>query len=157
MALCANDCQCNGAYSPDNVIPILPSSSADKDRLRERLSRLQIEGLKHSLKKAPGSGKKRKKAQIEKQDEATVVANVVTGPDLPSKGGKVVPSSQAIRNEDTAVLIAKVLAEQEDRNKRRKIAPNDNLQTLFSSSTGMDGKRSDFMNRGFTIPAEAKR
>lgn len=149
--------ECNEAYSPDNVIPILPSSFTDKDRLRDRLSRLQSEGLTHSLKKAPGSGKKRKKGALDKKEEATVVADVMAGPDLPSKGEEAIPSLQAIRNEDTASLTARVLAEQEDRNKRRKMAPNNNLQTLFSSSTGMDGKRADFMNRGFTIPADAKR
>ncbi|KAL8943997.1 MAG: hypothetical protein Q9216_000706 [Gyalolechia sp. 2 TL-2023] len=148
---------CNVTYSADNVIPILPSSAADKDRLRIRLSRLQSTGLTHSLKKAPGSGKKRKKAPLKKEGEATAAAEVTAGPVLPLKGEATTPSSKAIKNEDTASLTAKVLAEQEDRNKRRKTAPNDNLQTLFSSSTGMDGKRADFMNRGFTIPAEAKR
>ncbi|KAI4176273.1 MAG: hypothetical protein LQ343_001011 [Gyalolechia ehrenbergii] len=148
---------CNETYFAENVIPILPSSSADKDRLRDRLSRLQSTGLTHSLKKAPSLGKKRKKAPLNKKGEATAVADVVAGPDLPLNGEATVPSSKAIRNEDTASLTAKVLAEQEDRNKRRKMAPNDNLQTLFSSSTGMDGRRADFMNRGFTIPAESKR
>ncbi|KAL8936959.1 MAG: hypothetical protein Q9211_003931 [Gyalolechia sp. 1 TL-2023] len=148
---------CNETYAADDVIPILPSSSTDKDRLRDRLSRLQSAGLTHSLKKAPGSGKKRKKAPLNKEGQATAVADAVAGPGLPPRGEATISSSKAIRDEGTASLTAKVLAEQEDRNKRRKMAPNDNLQTLFSSSNGMVRKRADFMNRGFTIPAEAKR
>ncbi|KAL8692878.1 MAG: hypothetical protein Q9218_002171 [Villophora microphyllina] len=148
--------ECNEPYSADNVIPILPASTADKDRLRERASRLQSAGLTHSLKKAPGSGKKRKKDKALKEEGATTVLDQTAGPDV--SPSEVVPSvsSNAIRNEGTASLTAKVLAEQEDRNKRRKVAPNENLKTLFSSSNGAVEKRSDFMTRGFSIPAGAK-
>lgn len=111
----------------------------------------------HSLKKAPGSSKKRKQAQPNKKTEAADKVDEVAGPSLPSKEPRLETSSDAIRNEDTAALTAKVLAEQEDRNKRRKMAPNENLKGLFSSSNGMAGKQSDFMTRGFSIPSEAKR
>ncbi|KAL8921887.1 MAG: hypothetical protein Q9208_005491 [Pyrenodesmia sp. 3 TL-2023] len=150
--------QCNETYTANNVIPILPASTADKDRLRDRLSRLQSAGLTHSLKKAPGSGKKRKKDKSAKEEETADAADVAAGPAIPPAKEATAPSSKAIRNEDTASLTAKVLAEQEDRNKRRRIAQNDNLKTLFSSSSsGMAGKQKDFMTRGFTIPADAKR
>ncbi|KAL8861473.1 MAG: hypothetical protein Q9178_001997 [Gyalolechia marmorata] len=149
--------ECNDPYSPENIIPILPVSPADKDRLRDRLSRLQSEGLTHSLKKTPGSGKKRKKTQSNKETEAADKAGEITGPNLSSKEVGPEFSSDAIRNEGTAALTAKVLAEQEDRNKRRKRAPNENLNGLFSSSKDMAGKQSDFMTRGFSIPAGAKR
>ncbi|KAI4283617.1 MAG: hypothetical protein L6R38_002037 [Xanthoria sp. 2 TBL-2021] len=149
--------ECNEPYSTENVIPVLPVSPADKDRLRDRLSKLESEGLMHSLKKAPGSSKKRKQAQPNKKTEAADKVDEVAGPSLPSKEPRLETSSDAIRNEDTAALTAKVLAEQEDRNKRRKMAPNENLKGLFSSSNGMAGKQSDFMTRGFSIPSEAKR
>ncbi|KAI4256189.1 MAG: hypothetical protein LQ352_002194 [Teloschistes flavicans] len=149
--------ECNASYSPDNVIPILPASTADKDRLRERASRLQSTGLAHSLKKVPGSGKKRKKDKALKEEEAANTTEQTAGPHVPSPKTAPSVSSNAIRNEGTASLAAKVLAEQEGRNKRRKIAPNDNLQTLFSSGNGIAGKQSDFMTRGFSIPAGAKR
>lgn len=109
------------------------------------------------MKKAPGSGKKRKKAQSNKRGEIADGADIPAGPDIPPKEEIAVPPSKVIKNEGTASLTAKVLAEQEDRNKRRKMAPNENLKTLFSSSNGVAGKQSDFMTRGFTIPAEAKR
>ncbi|KAI4249212.1 MAG: hypothetical protein L6R40_000670 [Gallowayella cf. fulva] len=149
--------ECNEAYSPLNMIPILPITAADKDRLRDRLSRLQSEGLTHSLKKATGSGKKRKKAHSPKGTEPADGAAPSTSFELAPKAMAVEWSSNAIKNEGTASLTAKVLAEQEDRNKKRKMAPNENLKGLFSSSNDMAGKQSDFMTRGFSIPANAKR
>lgn len=62
-----------------------------------------------------------------------------------------------INNEGTAALTAKVLAEQEERSKRRKMDSNHNLQSLFSSKNGMAENHVDFMTRGFSIPADAKR
>lgn len=151
--------KCNEPYSTENVIPILPVSPTGKDRLRDRISKLQSDGLTHSLKKAPGSSKKRKQqTQPTKKLEAANKIDRVAGPGLPpSKESRFETPSDAIRNEDTAALTAKVLAEQEDRNKRRKTAPNENLKALFSSSSGMAGKQSDFMTRGFAIPPGAKR
>ncbi|KAI4099036.1 MAG: hypothetical protein L6R37_006172 [Teloschistes peruensis] len=148
--------ECNAPYSPDNMIPILPASTTEKDRLRERASKLESQGLAHSLKKVPGSGKKRKKDKILKE-ETPDTNQKIADPDMPPSGTAPSVSTNAIGNEGTALSTAKVLAEQEDRNKRRKIAPNDNLKTLFSSSNGMSGKQSDFMTRGFSIPAGAKR
>ncbi|KAL8900578.1 MAG: hypothetical protein Q9207_005625 [Kuettlingeria erythrocarpa] len=151
--------QCNESYTAENVIPILPCSITEKDRLRDRLSNLQSSGLTHSLKKAPGTtGKKRKKEKPTKEEEDATDA--AAGPAMPPPPPP--PPSKALRNEDTASLTAKVLAEQADRNKRRKVAQNENLKTLFSSGGsgsggGMAGKRKDFMTRGFTIPADAKR
>lgn len=138
------------------MIPILPASTTEKDRLRERASKLESQGLAHSLKKVPGSGKKRKKDKILKE-ETPDTNQKIADPDMPPSGTAPSVSTNAIGNEGTALSTAKVLAEQEDRNKRRKIAPNDNLKTLFSSSNGMSGKQSDFMTRGFSIPAGAKR
>ncbi|KAL8731148.1 MAG: hypothetical protein Q9181_004395 [Wetmoreana brouardii] len=149
--------ECNEPYTADNVIPILPTSTAEKDRLRDRASRLQSAGLTHSLKKAPGLGKKRKKERPSKEEEVVNGEAEMAGPEPPPTETMTKSSSNAIRNEGTASLTAKVLAEQEDRNKRRKMATNENLKTLFSSSDGAAGKHSDFMTRGFSIPAGAKR
>ncbi|KAI4199459.1 MAG: hypothetical protein LQ350_004600 [Teloschistes chrysophthalmus] len=149
--------ECDAPYSPDNMIPILPSSTTEKDRLRERASKLQSMGLAHSLKKVPGSGKKRKKDKVLKDEETPDTTKKIADSKMPPSGTGPSLSTNAIRNEGTASLTAKVLAEQEDRSKRRKIASNDNLKTLFSSSIDMSGKQSDFMTRGFSIPAGAKR
>ncbi|KAL8962739.1 MAG: hypothetical protein Q9193_000898 [Seirophora villosa] len=148
---------CGHAFAESAVREMPGEQCLQKDRLRDRLSRLQSTGLTHSLKKASGSGKKRKKDTSMKKEETTNFAEVTAGPDMPPKEDAAVPSSKAIRNEDTASLTAKVLAEQDDRNKRRRVAQNENLKTLFSSSNNMAGKQKDFMTRGFTIPADAKR
>jgi hypothetical protein len=150
--------QCNESYSPEDVITLLPISGKDKGRLNSRISNLKERGLTHSLKKGPGAGKKRKK---------TDTANGTTPVEATAENGKypnAVQTSQktssapnGIRNAGTASLTAKVLAEQNDRNKRRKTAENENLKGLFSSSTGETKMQADFMTRGFSIPAGAKR
>lgn len=126
--------------------------------MNRRSSKLKERGLTHSLKKAPGAGKKRKK---------TDMTNGTTAVEATAESGKspnAVPTSQTtgsatsgIRNSGTASLTAKVLAEQNDRNKRRKTAENENLRGLFSSSSGETKMHADFMTRGFSIPAGAKR
>ena len=66
-------------------------------------------------------------------------------------------TATGIKNAGTASLTAKVLAEEQGRNKRRKMGNNENLKGLFTSSTEHQGKQSDFMTRGFSIPAGARR
>ena len=139
--------QCNESYAQENVIPILPTSQTDKDRLAERLATLQTSGLTHSLKKAPKEGKggkKRKQAGPLPEDEA----NDVTAPIANEGKG----TGAGIKNRDTAALTEKVLREQEDRNKRRKMANNQNVESLFTKGESMDVKRVDFMTRGFSVP-----
>ncbi|KFL60334.1 uncharacterized protein TERG_00663 [Trichophyton rubrum CBS 118892] len=53
--------QCNEPYEPSNVIPILPTQESEKEWLKSRVEGLSRQGLAHSLKKLPGSSKKRKK------------------------------------------------------------------------------------------------
>jgi hypothetical protein len=73
-----------------------------------------------------------------------------------SRSGTVTPSG-GIKNAATASLTAKVLIEEQERNKRRKLGLNDNLKSLFSS-TGANGstqKGGDFLTRGFSVPKRA--
>ena len=148
--------KCNEPYIPDNVIPILPLSIADTKGLVDRAERLKKQGLTHSLKKASNIGKKRKRNVVkakpviseELQDESKLTTQndgITNGP------------QGSIKNEGTASLTARVLAEEEDRNKRRKMGTNENLKSLFTSNTRMAEKSVDFMTRGFSIPAGAKR
>ena len=142
--------QCNEPYTAENIIPILPISHTDKDRLEQRIENLKSQGLTHSLKNVPGSGKKRKKTTT--VDEATVTERPVkSNTEVKSKK----PESN-IKNAETASLTAKVLAEQEGRNQRRKLDANENVKSLFSNKTGTDEKLADFMTRGFSIPANAR-
>ena len=126
--------------------------------MKDRALRLREQGLTHSLKKASGSGKKRKKIKneidfpaIKIEDESGEVERPLVEEDKPTT------TVSGIKNAGTASLTAKVLAEEQDRNKRRKMGNNENLKGLFSSSTEHEGKQADFMTRGYSIPAGARR
>lgn len=142
--------QCNEPYTADNIIPILPTSESDKDGLEQRIEALKSQGLTHSLKKFPGAGKKRK-------ETATVEESSVAEESFQKKQTKREKPESSIKNAETALLTAKVLAEQEERNERKKLVVNENVKSLFSSKNGMDEKHLDFMTRGFSIPSNAKR
>ena len=159
----ANMLQCNEPFTADNVITILPSSVAEQERLVSRAQKLKDQGLTHSLKKAPGSGKKRKKngdGPAERLDHAdellkTLKETISANGSMPGSGTST--PGGVIKHAATASLTAKVLAEQQEKNKRRKLAENKNLKSLFSSDNGVPKKDGDFMTRGFSIPAGAKR
>ncbi|KAK4118901.1 hypothetical protein N657DRAFT_650778 [Parathielavia appendiculata] len=129
---------CSEPFQAGDVIPILPTEKADLDRLMARINDLKAKGLTHSLKKGKGNGRKKRKADEANGDRA---ANSDKPKDPPgpyvtssvslSKDGtsaKVHSESDissrvsGINNAMTAGITAKVLAEQEERNKRRKLA-----------------------------------
>jgi len=171
--------QCNEAYKTDDVITVLPTGDVEKERLKARMERMKEEGLAHSLKRASGSGKKRKKGVIKDEDPAGPTEATATKPDplentslpTPPPIDPVVPHrsststhpqpkpTNGIKNAATASLTARVLAEEAERTKRRKLAgQTDSLRGLFSNKESRErGKDGDFMTRGFSIPAGAKR
>ena len=156
----ANSIQCDEPYDPDNMITILPVTSSDKERLASRAQRLKGLGITHSLKKVAGSGKKRKKnEEVNTRDllqEGPVTEDkVASRANAPFDSKDVSKISGGIKNAATASLTAKVLAEEDERAKRRKREPNENLKSLFSSGTSKH-KDGDFMTRGFSIPAGAR-
>ncbi|KAJ5166648.1 uncharacterized protein N7482_005429 [Penicillium canariense] len=145
--------QCNESYSEDNIIPILTTKEADKERLIARAAKLAEQGLTHSLKKAPGS-KKRKKQTMESSADATNGTTVATAS---ATAAKSTASSNGIKNSATASLTARVLNEENEKKKRRKMMGlNDNLDSLFTKDK-KQGSKGDFMTRGFSIPASARR
>ncbi|KAH6678492.1 Rtf2 RING-finger-domain-containing protein [Halenospora varia] len=166
--------ECNEAYTPENIIPILPTSKDDISRLAARIIKLKAEnGLTHSLKKAPGSKKRKKYAQADTtttSDHKPSTNGTDSNESLPeklkarlaengnstpkSRSGTSTPVPSGIKNAATASLTAKVLDEQEERNKRRKLGLNDNLKSLFSSGgySAQTHKSGDFMTRGYSIP-----
>lgn len=147
--------QCDEPYAPNNVIPILPFSDIDKERLEKRAHSLKEQGLAHSLKKALGGSKKRKK--IIATAESLVSDRIKEDIMMAKNHANGEAATCNINNGGTAALTAKVLAEQEERSKRRKMETNHNLKSLFSSKNGMAENHVDFMTRGFSIPADAKR
>lgn len=151
----AKNFQCDEPYSPKNVVPILPFLDIDKERLETRAQSLKEQGLTHSLKKVSGASKKRKKNNATAESLASDgIKEETIMPKTPDDGEAAISN---INNGGTAALTAKVLAEQEERNKRRKMDTNHNLKSLFSSKNRVLEKHVDFMTRGFSIPADAKR
>ncbi|KAJ5554242.1 hypothetical protein N7513_004201 [Penicillium frequentans] len=134
--------QCDEAYTEDNVISILPTKEEEKQRLI-----------------APPGSKKRKKHATDNSVDApsntvdapksAAAANDRSNTSTPTPGGN-------IKNASAAKIAARVKDEQDEKNKRQKRAGlNENLDSLF---TKKDSKKSgDFMTRGFTIPASARR
>ncbi|KAF2761249.1 DUF602-domain-containing protein [Pseudovirgaria hyperparasitica] len=135
--------QCEGPYASNDVVPILPTEETDIARLLLRETTLKEQGLAHSLKKQSGSKKRKKHADKAEAKSSSMTLN----------GEK---NSGHIKNSATASLTAKVMAEQDERNKKRKINPNENLKSLFTSNNRASGKNTDFMTRGFTVTARDK-
>lgn len=161
--------ECNEPYTTENIISILPVAKEEIDRLAKRAEKLKQSGLTHSLKKAPGSKKRKKGTETENGSDVKSTSNGEKPEAVSdktkariaengngtaqSRSGTSTPSN-GIKNAATASLTAKVLNEQEERNKRRKLAQNDNLKSLFSN-TGYDAQKQkggDFMTRGYSLP-----
>ncbi|KAE8374953.1 Rtf2 RING-finger-domain-containing protein [Aspergillus bertholletiae] len=143
--------QCNEPYTEENVISILPTKDEDKQQLAARAQKLAEQGLTHSLKKAPGS-KKRKKQANGDSAETEGVSRSNTSTPKPS-------ASNGIKHAATAMLTARVLEEENEKKKRRKMMGlNENLDSLFTKEP-KDGKMNsaDFMTRGFTLPAGSRK
>jgi len=173
---------CEESYASNDVIPILPMSETDVARLQMRMATLKEKGLAHTLKKVKGGkgkgDKKRKKAEVDErvvtndvpeeartdvevkppQDDAVFKARSEVSTPQPGSGASTPKPTNGIKNAATASLTARVLEEQEERNKRRKMESNKNINSLFTSSkNGAGGKKPrdiDFMNRGFDISSK---
>lgn len=163
--------ECNEPFTSENIIPILPLAKEDVDKLATRALKLREGGLTHSLKKAPGSKKRKKNAEadipVEGQAKKDTTNTLSEKPKhklvengsvaIQPRSGTSTPVSNGIKNAATASLTAKVLDEQEERNKRRKLGLNDNLKSLFSNTgySAQAQKSGDFMTRGYSLPKKA--
>ena len=142
----------------------------DIARLNLRIKTLREKGLTHALKKAPGSKKRKNKddaaaaaatttadegeakpKQAETKDTSTKEKPKDTSTKDKTKEKK--QDNTGIKNSATASLTKKVLDEQDARNKRRKLAQNENVKSLFHGEgrgPSMQNSR-DYMTRGFSI------
>ncbi|PHH92080.1 hypothetical protein CDD83_9016 [Cordyceps sp. RAO-2017] len=124
--------QCTEPFVPENIIPILPTSEKDTQRLQQRLDVLRAKGLTHTLKKDKSEKKKKKKRKVDESDEA---AGCDKGDEKPARDagkrtGEAIDSRiSGINNPMAASLTAKVLAEQDEKHKRRKLASSCTLPT----------------------------
>ncbi|KAF2167234.1 hypothetical protein M409DRAFT_22662 [Zasmidium cellare ATCC 36951] len=154
---------CDTEYASNDIIPILSLSPTDLARLSLRAKTLQEKGLSHSLKKASG-GKKRKKKDEVAEEATNGTKDVKTASNKKDRAGESPAvkyaaesdGSNRINNASTASLTAKVLQEQEQAKKRR--LENDNVRSLFSrrDSSKPYEKNSDFMTRGFSMPSKSR-
>ncbi|KAF8476017.1 Rtf2 RING-finger-domain-containing protein [Kalaharituber pfeilii] len=139
--------QCGKPYNPRDVININPTAEADITRLQTRLKDLSTLGLTHSLKKA--AGEKSKKRKLKEKENGT------TNGDSSKNNDNV---SSNIKNSATASITSKVLADEREKTKLRKLEMSDSVKSLFSAPEANDSKdRSkrrggDFMTRGYTLP-----
>ncbi|KAI0836438.1 DUF602-domain-containing protein [Hypoxylon sp. FL0890] len=114
--------ECSTPFEARDVIPILSTDEVEIEKMTKRIDDLKALGLTHSLKKDKGANKKKRKAQEPKESGNN------GEPQREKDGSKIDKSkddkngiSSRINNPMTASLTAKVLAEQEERTKRRKM------------------------------------
>ena len=101
--------ECAEEFSESNVIPVLPTTEKESEKLQSRLDDLRASGLTHTLKKDRSEKKKKRKGD-EARDEGA------------EKQTKESLAGPTINNPLAASLTARVMAEQDERNKRRKLA-----------------------------------
>jgi len=111
--------ECSEEFKEENTITILPTTDEETERLQKRMEDLRAAGLTHTLKKDKSEKKKKRKA-----GESNGIANHEGKNGEPNgvKKDDGPRASNGINNSSAASVTAKVMAEQEERNKRRKLA-----------------------------------
>ncbi|KAF2687015.1 DUF602-domain-containing protein [Lentithecium fluviatile CBS 122367] len=146
--------QCNKPYAENDIITILPTAPTDIARLNLRVKTLKEKGLTHALKKAPGSKKRKKHADAENADAPDAKASTSEeDKKKEKKEKKASKTDNGIKNASTAYLTKRVLEEQQERNKKRKLEQNDNVKSLFSKGGVKPavGNSADYMTRGYSL------
>lgn len=111
--------ECSEPFEPTNVIPVLPTSDAETAKLKARLEALKARGLAHNLKKDKSASKKKRKAADDGDADGEKPGLSKKEKREKERGSGI---GSRINNSATASLTARVLAEQEESNKRRKLA-----------------------------------
>ena len=144
--------ECGEAYQARDVVPILPSTDTDKGAVLKRIEDLRAQGLTHSLKKAPGSKKRKANQQSKHENKQEEPAEAE---EASRSGVASVKPSNGIKNSATADLTARVLEEEVSKKKRK--VDNDNINSLYTKKDDSGKKRdADFMNRGFSMATKAR-
>ncbi|ATY64597.1 DUF602 domain-containing [Cordyceps militaris] len=112
--------ECSEPFERANVVAILPTTEKDLARLVERMEDLKSRGLCHSLKKEKSEKKKKRKGGDISQE------NGGNGDESATAGNKKAKKADArisgINNPMAAGITARVLAEQDERNRLRQLA-----------------------------------
>lgn len=120
-----NSCpECEAAFEAENVITILPTTEKNVERLALRLESLRNRGMTHALKKDKPDKKKRKRKNDDSHEAVmeAVADGKASGSDSKRTRQAVDARVNGINNPLAASLTAKVLAEQDQRNKQRRLA-----------------------------------
>ena len=118
--------ECGEELKEENTITILPTTEKDTVRLEQRIESLRGNGLTHSLKKDKSEKKKKRKGKDVREEDGDTnnTEKQNENGDRPPKQEKTNGDARisGINNPMAASLTARVLAEQDDQNKRRKLA-----------------------------------
>lgn len=152
--------QCGKPYNPRDVININPTAEVDTARLGARMKDLASLGLTHSLKKAAGEKKKRKHKNSESGEPHGATNGAKNRTKSLEKGGAkngITNGTPSIKHSATANLTERVMADEREKAKVRKLEMSDSVKSLFRK--GDDGKDrakgrggGDFMTRGYSLP-----
>ncbi|KAI3398390.1 hypothetical protein diail_9482 [Diaporthe ilicicola] len=118
--------ECSEPFEAQDVLPILPTEEADLEKVTKRMEDLRAKGLTHSKKKdkKDKSDKKKKRKAGENEDDGpngVKSGNAENG--RPAKAPKASKNdAPSINNPMAATLTARVMAEQAERDKRRRLA-----------------------------------
>ncbi|KAF9880296.1 duf602 domain-containing protein [Colletotrichum karsti] len=113
--------ECSEPFKSRDVVPILPTDEGDLKKMTERMDDLITSGLTHSLKKEKkAKGKNKRKADGDAKEEGDGEGEKQKAAENISKRKKDDRTSN-INNPMAASLTAKVMAEQAELSKRRKV------------------------------------
>lgn len=149
----SSDCvQCGTIYVPDrDVVPILPSTEADRALVVDRMDQLRALGLSHSLKKVKIEKKRKERENIDP------VAD--TGVRKKTKDDNEVERDQSSRTEKCT----STTGASSTHNEIQRACPsyeNDNIASLYvrkdDDKDSKKKKNMDYMTRGYSIPASAR-
>ncbi|KAM0363103.1 hypothetical protein ACHAO7_011552 [Fusarium culmorum] len=105
--------ECGTEFEHDNIITLIAHTKEDVERLEKRVENLKSQGLTHTLKKDKSEKKKKRKGDdVKEEDKVSSAEKAKKKEDARIRG---------INNSFAASLTAKVMAEQDERNKRRKL------------------------------------
>lgn len=113
--------ECSEPFEDQDIVPILSTEEAELAKLAKRMEDLRAKGLTHS-RKQDKSAKKKKKRKAEDKETNGANGDKNVKPESESRQKVRKADAPSINNPMTASLTAKVMAEQEERNKRRKLA-----------------------------------
>lgn len=115
--------ECSEPFEEQDIVPLLPIDEAELQKLSKRIQDLRAKGLTHSKKQDKSAKKKKRKAGDKETGDNNGEAETERQKKAPKTNKTDAPRrTGGINNPMTASLTAKVLAEQEERNKRRKLA-----------------------------------